>query len=146
MMALSAKVSVEDVIRNAGLRATSHRKLILKAISDLNRPVTAYELVSLLGKKTNIDQATIYRNFVSLRRANLLRRLDFNHGHAHYELETGKASNQLVCNLCETVEKIDGISMETAVKKILRKSKKFKDVTLQSVELYGLCRTCAHVR
>ena len=131
------------MVQEAGLRVTDHRLSVLMYLSKVRNPVTVYELVDALRKKDNIDQATVYRNLSSLHEAGLLRRLDFNHGHAHYELETGRASHQLVCGKCETIEKIEGISIDDVVKKMLKKSKKFKQTTTHSIEIYGLCKTCA---
>ena len=131
------------MIQEAGLRVTDHRIAVLLALSKVKQPITVYELVDIVRKKENIDQATVYRNVSSLHEVGLLRRLDFNHGHAHYELETGRASHQLVCNACETVEKIEGISIDDAVKKMLKKSKKFKNTTTHSIEIYGVCKQCA---
>jgi Fe2+ or Zn2+ uptake regulation protein len=116
---------------------------VLNFLSRVRQPITVYELVDSLRKKENIDQATVYRNLASLHEAGLLRRLDFNHGHAHYELETGRASHQLVCGKCETIEKIEGISIDDTVKKMLKKSKKFKSTTTHSVEIYGTCKNCS---
>lgn len=140
------RYSKEDLIamiKEAGLRVTDHRLSVLTYLSKVKNPVTVYELVDTLRKKDNIDQATVYRNLSSLHEAGLLRRLDFNHGHAHYELETGRPSHQLVCSNCETIEKIEGISIEDVVKKMVRKSKKFKQTNTHSMELYGVCKNCA---
>lgn len=134
---------LELMIKEAGLRLTHHRVSLLAAVAKVKQPVTVYELMDILRKKADIDQATVYRNLSTLHEAGLLRRLDFNHGHAHYELETGRASHQLVCQTCETIEKIEGISIDDAVKKMLKKSKKFKNTTTHSMEIYGLCKTCA---
>jgi Fe2+ or Zn2+ uptake regulation protein len=73
----------------------------------------------------------------------MLRRLDFNHGHAHYELETGEASHQIVCSQCETIEKIEGISIDATVKKMLTKSKRFKATRTHTIEIYGTCKSCS---
>lgn len=142
-MASYSKQDIETMIKESGLRVTGHRTTILTTISKVKQPITVYELVDTLRKKADIDQATVYRNLSSLHEAGLLRRLDFNHGHAHYELETGRASHQLVCHTCETIEKIEGISVDDAVKKMLKKSKKFKNATTHSIEIYGLCKNCA---
>lgn len=131
------------MLKESGLRVTDHRLLVLGTVSKVKQPVTVYELVESLREKQDIDQATVYRNLSSLHEAGLLRRLDFNHGHAHYELETGRASHQLVCSNCETIEKIEGISIDDTVKKMIRKSKKFRETSSHSIEVYGLCRTCA---
>lgn len=124
------------------LRVTEHRVAVMYYLSRARGPVTVYEIVEALRKKYDIDQATVYRNLSSLHEAGLLRRLDFNHGHAHYEIETGKSSHQLVCGTCETVEKIDGISIDDIVKKMVRKSKKFTKTTTHTMEIYGTCKKC----
>lgn len=142
-MAVYTKDELQSLIQEAGLRVTDHRLLVLGYISKQKQPITVYELLEALRKKENIDQATVYRNLSSLHEVGLLRRLDFNHGHAHYELETGRASHQIVCGKCETIEKIEGISIEDAVKKMLKKSKKFKNTTTHSIEIYGVCKKCA---
>lgn len=142
-MASYSKEELTVMVQEAGLRVTEHRLAVLAYLAKVRNPVTVYGLVDALRKKDNIDQATVYRNLSSLHEAGLLRRLDFNHGHAHYELETGRASHQLVCSNCETIEKIDGISIDDIVKKMVKKSKKFKQTTTHSMEIYGLCKTCA---
>lgn len=141
-MASYTKDELQSMVHEAGLRVTAHRLSILAFVSKVKHPITVYELVDVLRKKSDIDQATVYRNLASLHTAGLLRRLDFNHGHAHYELETGRASHQLVCQKCETIEKIEGVSIDDAVKKMLKKSKKFKNATTHSIEIYGLCKSC----
>lgn len=142
-MASYTKEELQTMLQEADLRVTEHRLTVLATVAKVKQPITVYDLVDTLRKKHDIDQATVYRNLSSLHEAGLLRRLDFNHGHAHYELETGRASHQLVCQGCETVEKIEGISVDDAVKKMLKKSKKFKNTTTHSIEIYGLCKSCA---
>jgi Fe2+ or Zn2+ uptake regulation protein len=141
-MAFYTQEELRDMLQESELRVTDHRLRVLAAVAKVKQPITVYELVDILRKKDDIDQATVYRNLSSLHEAGLLRRLDFNHGHAHYELETGRASHQLVCQTCETIEKIEGISVDDAVKKMLKKSKKFKNTTTHSIEIYGLCKSC----
>lgn len=142
-MAVYPKEELISMVQEVGLRVTGHRILVLDVIARQKQPITVYELVVLVRKKEDIDQATVYRNLSSLHEAGLLRRLDFNHGHAHYELETGRASHQIVCGKCETIEKIEGISVDDAIKKMLKKSRKFKNTTTHSIEIYGLCKNCA---
>lgn len=142
-MAIYSKEDLISMLREAELRVTDHRLAVLLYLSKVKQPVTVYEILDTLRKKEDIDQATVYRNLSSLHEAGLLRRLDFNHGHAHYELETGRPSYQLVCISCETIEKIEGVSIDDVIKKILKKSKKFKSTSPRSIEVYGMCKTCA---
>ena len=99
---------LEVVLRDHALRVTEHRVAVLKAVASSKSAITVQVLFDILRDKYMIDQATVYRNLSSLHEAGILRRLDFNHGHAHYELETGEPSHQLVCSKCETIEKIEG--------------------------------------
>lgn len=142
-MAIYSKQDLISIIKGSGLRVTDHRLAILTYLSKAKQSVTVYEIMASLRKKEDIDQATVYRNLSSLHMAGILRRLDFNHGHAHYELETGIASHQIVCGKCETIEKIEGISIDNAIQKMIQKSKKFKNTTTHSIEVYGVCKNCA---
>lgn len=141
-MAFYTQDELREMLQGSGLRVTDHRLRVLAVVAKVKQPITVHELVDTLRKKEDIDQATVYRNLSSLHEAGLLRRLDFNHGHAHYELETGRASHQLVCQTCETIEKIDGVSVDDAVRKMFKKSKKFKNTTTHSIEIYGSCKNC----
>lgn len=142
-MATYSKEDFKVMLKEKNLRVTDHRIAVLSYLSKVRQPVTVYQIVETLRKKEDVDQATVYRNLTSLHEVGLLRRLDFNHGHAHYELETGRASHQFICNTCETIEKIEGISVDDTVKKMLKKSKKFKNVTSHSIEIHGQCKSCA---
>ncbi|MCX6756762.1 MAG: Fur family transcriptional regulator [Candidatus Nomurabacteria bacterium] len=136
------KEELKNLINEAGLRVTLHRLRVLSAVAKAKKPITVYELTELLRKKENIDQATIYRNLSSLHLAGILRRSDLNHGHSHYELETGKATHQIICNKCEIIERIEGVSTDNAILKMVQKSKKFKNVITHSVEIFGVCKSC----
>jgi Fe2+ or Zn2+ uptake regulation protein len=138
-----SKEELENILREAGFRITEHRLALFKAVATSRQPLTVYTLCDMLRKKYDIDQSTVYRNLSSLHDAGLLRRLDYNHGHAHYELETGKSTLEIVCSRCETVEKLDAGSMGPIFKKIGEKSKRFKKTTSYTVEIYGLCKNCS---
>jgi Fur family ferric uptake transcriptional regulator len=142
-MTAYSKDNLISLLKKAELRVTGHRLALLLYIARARQPVTVYELVDAIRKKEDIDQATIYRNLSSLNMAGLLRRLDFNRGLSHYELETGRASCTLVCSNCKTIEKIEGISVDDIIKKVFKKSRKFKSATAKSMEIYGLCKDCS---
>jgi Fe2+ or Zn2+ uptake regulation protein len=115
---------------------------VLAYLSKAKEPVPVHEIFDALRKKYAIDQATVYRNLSSLHEEGVIRRFDFNHGHAHYELEIGRVSYQVVCSKCMTIEKMEGVSLDDGIKKILKKSKKFKNSLLQTAQLYSVCKSC----
>ncbi len=134
---------LEELLHIANLRVTEHRLAVLKAVASSKSAITVQVLFDTLRDKYMIDQATVYRNLASLHEARILRRYDFNHGHAHYELEIGEPSHQLVCSKCETIEKIEGVNIDDIVKKMIKKSSKFKKTTTHTIEIYGLCKKCS---
>lgn len=141
-MSAITKTKVVELLKSKDLRVTPHRVAVLYAIGSKREPLTVQSLFDILRKKHSIDQATIYRNLLSLHESGLLRRLDFNHGHAHYELETGEPSSQFVCNRCETIEKLDAKEIDDLIKKVSKKTKKFKTLSSHTIEIYGVCKQC----
>lgn len=141
-MAFYTKDDLTTMIHEAGLRATDHRLHVLFCFSRAKQPMTVYDLTDLLRKKYNIDQATIYRNLISLTETGLIRKLDFNDGQSLYEFEDGRLSPQIICRKCKTVEKIEGVAIDSMLKKIIQKSKKFKVANQYAVQVYGLCKQC----
>ena len=131
-----------SLMKENGLRITNHRLLILNVITKSREPLTVYELTEKVRRKENIDQATVYRNIFSFEEAGLIRTVSFNHGHNHYEFNTGKKFCRVVCDNCGTFEKLDGKSFSDLSKKIFKKSKKFKQDGLSSFEIYSLCKKC----
>lgn len=134
-----------EAIKDSGLKNTPHRFEILNRIVKAKTPIAVTKLIDDLQKKIDIDQATIYRNLLSLVEAGLIRRYDYNHGHAHYEFnkEGENVVYQMVCSNCETIERMKADFLEDSVKKMIKKSKKFKTTTNVNVEVYGLCKGCA---
>lgn len=142
-MAFYSKDDLTTMIHEAGLRATDHRIQVLFCFSRAKQAMTVYELTDLLRKKHNIDQATIYRNLISLTEVGLIRKLDFNDGQSLYEFEDGRLSPQIICRKCKMIEKIEGVPLDAMLKKIITKSKKFKIANEYTVQVYGLCRSCS---
>ena len=136
------KIELSNFLKEKNLRVTPHRLAVLSVIANYSEPLTVQAIFDTLRKKYSIDQATIYRNLLSLHEVGLLRRLDFNHGHAHYELETGAPSSQFVCNKCETIEKLEAKEIDEVIKRISKKSKKFKTLSSHTIEIYGICKQC----
>lgn len=134
---------IENLIKESGLKLTEHRINILLKISKSRVPIAVHKLIEDLQKKSDIDQATVYRNLSTLEESGLVRRFDYNHGHAHYELADTEDVSKIICPSCETIEKIAGISLDDVVKKMYKKSKKFKTSKDLKVEIYSNCKSCA---
>ncbi len=133
-----------SLIKESNLKLTEHRLAVLTRVSKAKSPVAVHKLIEDLKKRYDIDQATIYRNLTSLEEVGLVSRFDYNHGHAHYEMSSDEVVHKIICNNCETMEKINAIYFEESLKKLVKKSKKFSTTsTNPSVDIYGLCKSCA---
>lgn len=133
-----------SLIKESNLKLTEHRLAVLTRVSKAKSPVAVHKLIEDLKKRYDIDQATIYRNLTSLEEVGLVSRFDYNHGHAHYEMSSDEIVHKIICNNCETMEKINAIYFEESLKKLVKKSKKFSTTsTNPSVDIYGLCKSCA---
>lgn len=133
-----------NYIKDSGLKNTEHRLAILTRISKVKQPIAVHKLIEDLKKKYDIDQATVYRNLTSLEEVGIITRSDYNHGHAHYEMSSDEVVHKIICSNCETIEKINASYFDESLKKLIKKSKKFfGSATKSSVDIYGLCKSCA---
>lgn len=141
-----SKYKEEDLIqilKDHNLKVTDHRLLILNKISKSKTAIAAHKLIEEVKKKAEIDQATVYRNLTTLEESGVISRYDYNHGHAHYEISNNEPKHQIICSNCETVENVSANLFDDAIKKLARKSKKFKEVDVSTFQIYGLCKSCA---
>ncbi len=131
----------KEVLRESGYKATPGRVLLLSTLFGEATPVT----VSYLEKKLNssVDKVTLYRALESMVASQLVREVDFRHGHAHYELVVHRPHHHhIVCTSCGLVEDID-CNTDALVKQATKKSKKFKTINDHATEFFGMCTTCS---
>lgn len=130
-----------SLLRRHGFKATPKRVALLEALRDAKSPLKTDDILEKL-KRTPLDQATLYRALKELKEANIVRQIDFQHGHAHYELAGKDDHHHLVCIRCKKVENFTGCGIEAVVKRIAKQSKGFGEITQHSLELFGVCKEC----
>ena len=129
-----------SILRKAGYRATSQRICVLDILRTKKKPVTAQTIAE--AAYACADQATVYRVLKQLKEADIIRQVDFQHSHAHYELVDIKDHHHLICIECGRAEDILGcdiVSMEAA---ILHTAKGFAEIRRHALEFYGICNAC----
>jgi len=98
--------------------------------------MTAAKLQKNLGGALNL--ATLYRALDALVVDGVVRRVDFRHGHAHYELAAERAHHHhLACTGCGAIEDVD-----CTLRPRLKKSSVFAAITDHAMEYFGLCKAC----
>jgi Fur family ferric uptake transcriptional regulator len=113
---------------------------VLKALSEIKKPVTAQELYRKL-QKSEIDLVTLYRTLDSFERKEILRRVDLRKDAIYYELNT-EHHHHIVCTNCDKLEDFKSREIEKVLEKIIKNSSKFKNINEHSLELFGVCKAC----
>jgi Fe2+ or Zn2+ uptake regulation protein len=130
------------MLRKNGHRATPGRLSLLLLLASADHPLAIHEMIE--NSKGGLNQATIYRALESLLSVGIVRRVDMQHAHAHYELAEGaKHHHHLICKQCGRVEDVEHCDVSAIEQAVLKKSKSFASIQTHSLEFFGLCKKCA---
>jgi Fur family transcriptional regulator, zinc uptake regulator len=122
--------------------APEQDKMIVEALRDVGRPVSAYELIEELRDKASLAPQTVYRSLDRLIAEGQAHRLESLNAfvacrHASHEGETAVFA---ICNDCGTVSEFDE---PAAVDRLAAWARKAKfAVDRMTLELRGRCREC----
>ncbi len=130
---------ITSFVRKAGFKATPAILSIISLLQQAKKPLTAQEVIEKLKPKR--DKVTIYRILEKLKEKGIIRHVDFQHGHAHYELNNDD-HHHIICTVCGKVEELETCSLQDVMKHVVKKSAVFKRLTSHSMEFFGVCRVC----
>jgi Fur family transcriptional regulator, ferric uptake regulator len=105
--------SVDDVlalVRARGGRATPSRRVILEALFEAGRHLTAEELAEAVQSRApEVHISTVYRNLEEMQRLGVVVHSHLGHGPATYQLAS-TAHAHFLCEVCEaTIEAPDDV-------------------------------------
>ena len=103
-----------DELKSTGLKATLPRLKILEIFhTGAQRHMTAEDVFRvLLGDRSDVGLATVYRVLTQFEQAGILSRSHFESGKAVYELNEGQHHDHLVCLDCARVEEFYDAEIE----------------------------------
>ena len=136
------KWEVSKLLEEYGLRATLARRALLAVLLHETLPRS----VEYLRNETSeeIDKVTAYRTLESFVQSGLVRRVDLQHDHAHYELLPGRPHHHhAVCTTCGLVEDIEVPHAQKPEASALKATRAFTHIDSYSLEFFGRCHTCA---
>ena len=128
--------TISERCRNAGIRMTGQRRLIIKVLENSkDHP----DVETLFGRSNKIDNkvsiATVYRTVKLLQNAGILEKLEFNDGRSRFEDAVRKHHDHLIdLDTGKVIEFIDE-EIEHIQKKIANKLG--YDLVGHKLELYG---------
>jgi Fe2+ or Zn2+ uptake regulation protein len=135
------KLHEKNILREVALKATPTRIRILEILRSVQTPLSIQGIIKKMGKNP-IEQTTIYRTLNSLRDAGVVRQVDFQHAHAHYELIPVDDHHHVICVHCGKAEDFVGCINEKVVAEALKQAPSFGKVLRHSLELFAVCRGC----
>lgn len=136
--------AAETRCQQAGLRLTSQRRAVLRALAEAKRPLGAYDLIEALREEGGRPPApiAIYRALDFLKENGFIHRLETLNAfiacpHLH---GSGEKVVFLICETCRHVEEAIAAPLNDALAAVARA----RDFTAsrQVVELAGTCRSC----
>jgi Fe2+ or Zn2+ uptake regulation protein len=126
-------------MREKGLKLTSQRLAIVDILAGTkSHPSAADVLIAAKGRVPTISLSTVYLTLDTLKRAGLIRELEFGDLENRYEGDISDHLN-LVCTACGRIEDFEASS--PALPKDVEKMTGFK-IDGMRLEYYGLCRKC----
>jgi Fur family ferric uptake transcriptional regulator len=130
----------EARLRDAGLRATAQRLVVLEALEGRPSAVSAQELHHELRlQQRSPGLATIYRTLQALADAHEADTFTRD-GEVTYRVCGTKHHHHLVCESCGSVEEVEAAQVEAWIKKVAKRSGFV--VTGHTADVYGVCRDC----
>ena len=140
---------LQNVLRQAGLRATRPRLAVLQCLHDATSPQSHGDLVAVLARE-GYDRATIYRNLTDLADAGIVTRADLGDHVWRFSLQRGAAGARheghhphFVCSDCGTIACLSGISLQIEGDRVSDGVPKSVGRLAVDIQLRGLCDTCA---
>ncbi len=141
MKASGTSIEYTDLLRDAGLRATPGRILLLQVLEREPKPLTVYQIEKKLDGKVN--QVTIYRSLDALYKAQIVKRVNLEHDHAHFELAAGREHHHhAVCRNCGYIENIEIPHAVKPEREAMKQTERFSFLDTYSLEFFGLCKKC----
>jgi Fur family ferric uptake transcriptional regulator len=129
-------------LREAGLRPTRQRLLVLETLAAEPHDATAQDIHARLHEGTNrIGLATVYRTLAVLKGRGVVDELSHRAGVSCYRLCQPGHHHHLVCEHCHRVEELEDCEVDAWVTRASR-AKGFQPAS-HTVEVVGICADCA---
>jgi Fur family ferric uptake transcriptional regulator len=129
-------------LRAGGHSFTSQRHSVLQEVLRSAAHFDAEELYARLRKRrAGASRATLYRTLGHLERWGLIRRVELDEDHAHYELTEGIGHHEhLVCERCGRVAEFTDPELEARIEEVIR-ARGFA-ASRHTVLIVGACAEC----
>ena len=135
----NVSVELSNALRERGMRVTPQRVVVHRALRELDRHVTADELLDAVGDRLpNVSLPTIYATLDLLEELGMVRRVQ-RAGTTLFDPRTD-SHHHLVCTTCGSIEDLDS-ALDTASLERAAKRHGFQHERIEAV-IHGRCAAC----
>lgn len=132
---------LKALIRKLNLKVTSQRLLILRALCEGRRHVTAQELYEKVVKlDSSVGFATVYRFLRHMNHQKYVTEVRMGGLPARYEITPKRHHDHLTCSQCGQIVEFENKQIEVLQEKVAKQFG-FK-LHHHVLELYGVCQKC----
>lgn len=131
-----------DYLRGKGYSVTPQRERVLREIARMGDHFDAEELVAKLRRRREpVSRATVYRTIQHLEQSGIIRKVDLDEAHAHYENTVGTRHHEhLICRRCGRITEVTDTALERRIQHIAERNG--FALEKHTVQLIGLCDEC----
>jgi Fur family ferric uptake transcriptional regulator len=134
-------MSCHEILRETGHRLTPQRMLVIEALHNADRHISAEELYEQLHSRypyANIS--TVYRTLELLKELNLVTETNFGEGYVRYHVAEKGHHHHLICRSCGKTVDLDESALYSLKHALLEKCG--FDADLRHLAISGECRGC----
>ena len=124
-------------LRERGLRLSTSRRLVLEALFAAEGPVSA----EYVARRSNLDAASVHRNFETLERHGLVRHVHLGHGPGLYALLGRGEREYLYCDRCGAVRALPVKELDPVRKRI--RDRYGYETRFTHFAIVGTCAACS---
>ena len=138
---MSAGTDLQRALKDAGMRMTPQRQLILDAIGGLDGHISADTVHRRVVERfPNVNISTVYRTLELLQEMGLVTHTHFDDGVAQYHLSAEGQHQHLVCRMCGSEWELE-LGVLGPLAQRLRDEHGF-EADLAHFAIVGVCRAC----
>lgn len=128
----------KNILKEASLKSTKKRNIILKIVSESNSPVTA----EYIHEKSEIKMSlsTVYRALNVLCEKNIIEKNIHQNGIAYFSMTNKVHRHSIICTLCNKRILLESCPIASLENEISQKTGCI--ITGHNLEFFGICPEC----
>ncbi len=130
----------KTMLKNAALKSTKKRRLLLSILQTQNKPITAEELLEQSAAILPMNLSTIYRTLNTFTENGILHKTLRKDGKSYFSLAKHDHTHHLICTVCQKIIPIDSCPLQELEEDLQQKTG--FHITGHLLEFSGICADC----